>query len=335
MIIRPKNISDSQWNQALNLYNTAKEKGDRYPELTVAQAALETGWFKSTSGKYNYFGQKASKGQQGTVLTTTEMAGNKAYTTQSKFRDYNNLGEAVDDRLKKWGSKYTTANTIDEAISKIWQYDPKTGQGKGYATDVNYGNKLKSILGSMGITSTQSNEHIPQATPENKERFISQFDFNAPKVSGTVFTGEETEQKETEKEGISAAKELTEESFKRDYQDMQAQQAYYQQPQSQAQPQQEIMPQYVEAVQYNPIEAPQFSFQDGGIVQDNIPVSSRGMYEYPNQEVIVPTDGNITMENINHPILGISLETGEKKLMFPKMNYFFNNTKTVHEIPLK
>lgn len=70
-------------------------------------------------------------------------------------------------------------------------------------------------------------------------------------------------------------------------------------------------------------------FQQGG----EIPISSQGMYQYPNQEVLVPTSGSITMKNIPHDILGISQETGQKILMTPENEYFFPNTKTVLEIP--
>jgi len=67
----------------------------------------------------------------------------------------------------------------------------------------------------------------------------------------------------------------------------------------------------------------------------NIPISSNGMYEYKKQEVIVPTNGAITMKNIPHKIKGKSLETGETKIMIPGMEYFFKNTQNVLEKPLK
>ena len=114
---RPKNITDAQWQEAVNLYNVAKSKGDMFPELTVAQAALETGWFKSKAGQYNYFGQKATKNQKGVDLKTKEVTSNKEYSTTQRFREYDTLDEAVEDRVKKWGSKYKDAKNVDEAIS--------------------------------------------------------------------------------------------------------------------------------------------------------------------------------------------------------------------------
>lgn len=154
-LTRPKGVSDEQWRRALDLYEAARIKGDKFPELTVAQAALETGWFKHMSGNYNFFGQKAGKSQQGSVKVTKEYDNNKEMTTIAKFRDYDSLNNAIDDRLKKWGNKYKNAKTVDDAIKSIWQYDPKTGMGKGYATDINYDNKLKKILGMMGVPPNQ------------------------------------------------------------------------------------------------------------------------------------------------------------------------------------
>lgn len=169
VLIRPKNVSNEQWSKAVQLYNVAKNRGDRYPELTVAQAALETGWFKSPSGKYNYFGQKATASQKGSTKSTQEVSNNSYYRTSAKFRDYDTLEEAVDDRIKKWGSKYKNADNIDEAISSIWRYNPKTGSGEGYATDIKYGSKIKTILGNMGVSSSKSNpEGIAQQEQETE-----------------------------------------------------------------------------------------------------------------------------------------------------------------------
>lgn len=72
-------------------------------------------------------------------------------------------------------------------------------------------------------------------------------------------------------------------------------------------------------------------FQEGG----KIPVSSRGQYDYPDKEVLVPTkNGEITMKNLVNPLLAISLETGEKKILMPEKEYQFKDTKNVLEIPL-
>ena len=52
-------------------------------------------------------------------------------------------------------------------------------------------------------------------------------------------------------------------------------------------------------------------------------------------KVVEINSPNITMENVNQDLIGISKETKEKKLMKKGKDYFFKNTKNVIEIPLK
>jgi hypothetical protein len=168
-IQRPKNVSDSQWNKALELYVAAKNVGDKFPELTVAQAVLETGWFKKESGKNNFFGQKATKSQRGSSVVTHEVYnGNKKRITD-RFRDYDSIEESLQDRKNKWMSKYKDAATTGEAIDSIWKLDENKKQGRGYATDPEYGNKINTILGMMGVqegTTTTEGQITSGETPE-------------------------------------------------------------------------------------------------------------------------------------------------------------------------
>ena len=109
-LVRPKNVTDAQWQQAVELYNAAKRKGDRYPEITVAQAALETGWFKSPSGKYNYFGQKAkaseiavifSEDAHYSVFKGANLLGINPITVKVNFEDRKVLLEDLENKLKE------------------------------------------------------------------------------------------------------------------------------------------------------------------------------------------------------------------------------------------
>ena len=69
-------------------------------------------------------------------------------------------------------------------------------------------------------------------------------------------------------------------------------------------------------------------FRQGG----TIPVSSNGVYDYPGQEVIVPTNsGRITMKNVPYDILGID-EYGNQQMMQSNGEYQFPG-KIIHEIP--
>jgi muramidase (phage lysozyme) len=72
--------------------------------------------------------------------------------------------------------------------------------------------------------------------------------------------------------------------------------------------------------------------QEGGTISDYFIKDNRGQLAYPGQltEIASP---NITMKDIKYPILGISKETGESKMMYPEQNYFFKDTENVLEIP--
>lgn len=66
--------------------------------------------------------------------------------------------------------------------------------------------------------------------------------------------------------------------------------------------------------------------------QGGLPISSNGVYDYPGQNVIVPTNsGQITMKNVNYPILGID-EFGNEQMMYPDQEYKFAG-KTITEFP--
>lgn len=100
------------------------------------------------------------------------------------------------------------------------------------------------------------------------------------------------------------------------------------------------------ASMYEAIKATQVAYVDPEIVQPTfeepqeeqfqrggkIPVSSQGVYDYPNQEVIVPAnEGRITMKDVNYPILGTD-EFGNQQMMQPGGEYQFPG-KTIHEVP--
>lgn len=181
----------------------------------------------------------------------------------------------------------------------------------------NFYNKLNT--NQYKTTEIKASKETEEQTP-----YISPIDFNTPEYSGMTFSEEEPEQEQTPQEQTpqEASQDLLEESFLEEADAMLAQT-------QQEQPIQE----YASAPQYNveltPIEyQPIAQFKQGG----QIPVSSRGVYDFPNQEVIVPTeDGEITMKNINYPIIGTD-EFGNRQLMQPDGEYKFPG-KIIHEIP--
>jgi len=89
-----------------------------------------------------------------------------------RFRDYENIESSLEDRKKKWMSKYENASTPSEAISKIWKLDENKNQGTGYATDPKYGGKIETILSMMGVENNKEKPEITknESTPVNRFR---------------------------------------------------------------------------------------------------------------------------------------------------------------------
>ena len=104
-------------------------------------------------------------------------------------------------------------------------------------------------------------------------------------------------------------------------------------------PQTDYMQQYEQISQF--IENPQVA-QSGGKYSENelaflseIAIKdNNGYWNKNNRGKVVEIDGNqITMSGVDQDLIGISKQTGEKKIMKPNKNYTFSNTKSVIEIP--
>ncbi len=113
--------------------------------VTLAQAALETGWGAATIGDAkNLFGIKGT-GPAGSVTVPTQEWENGRYITiNSSFRKYNTWQESFDDHAKL----VTTASRYANCLN--YRNDPdqfaRELQKAGYATDPEYANKLISIM---------------------------------------------------------------------------------------------------------------------------------------------------------------------------------------------
>lgn len=177
----PKNYNDTQKQIAYNIYNTAKSLGDKYPQLTLAQAMLESGHFKKPSGKNNYFG---IKGTQGSVLATTEFIDGKEVPTVATFRDFDTLEEGLKYRVENWSPKYAEAKTVEDALYSIWKYNPEKQRGEGYATAPNYDRTIFSMLNSMGTPITTQVEERIFKTNIEVPNFIAQNKNIAPDSEG-------------------------------------------------------------------------------------------------------------------------------------------------------
>jgi hypothetical protein len=138
-----------------SIASLAGELGAKYPELVAAQWALESGWGKFTSGKFNFFGIKG----KGTKKETKEWDGGKFITIIDEFKDYASPREAVKDLIDKWYKDYkgykgvNSASTRNEAARMLVK--------EGYATDPAYADKLIDIMNKNAVPEKTENQSLP------------------------------------------------------------------------------------------------------------------------------------------------------------------------------
>lgn len=173
------NAAAGAWEQVKAMSGTNKEKynkiraaalqaGDPHPDVVAAQWALESGWGKKQSGKNNYFGIKAQKGEPGTPVRTREVFGGKNVMITDKFKDYASLEEGIADRVAfiKRNPRYTKAGYF--AAQTPYQAAVALQKG-GYATDPNYANLIGKIIKGCGYDpsapSATNNSKMPNSKP--------------------------------------------------------------------------------------------------------------------------------------------------------------------------
>ena len=69
-----------------------------YAPYVFAMMANESSWGQKPSGRYNYFGMKANKSQNGTIKTTHEGYGNNRTRIDDKFLDFESLNDGIKKR---------------------------------------------------------------------------------------------------------------------------------------------------------------------------------------------------------------------------------------------
>ena len=143
----PRDFVSQVWPHAV----AAAEVTGLPPHLTVAHAALESGWGRSEplrsdgSPSYNLLGIKAGNSWAGDTVaaTTTEYESGKAQTRVETFRAYGSYREAFLDYANllaaspRYASVLAASNGTDFANSL---------QQSGYATDPMYAAKLSRII---------------------------------------------------------------------------------------------------------------------------------------------------------------------------------------------
>jgi flagellar protein FlgJ len=124
-------------------------------EYLVAQAALESGWGsreiknKDGSSSHNLFGVKAGSSWKGSTVdvVTTEYKDGVPQKIVQKFRSYASDAEAFQDYAQTISS-----SSRYKGLSEVRTPDEfaQVMQRSGYATDPEYGAKLKQLIGEIG-----------------------------------------------------------------------------------------------------------------------------------------------------------------------------------------
>lgn len=123
-------------------------------EVTLAQAALESGWGKSglAARHNNYFGIKShgKPGSAGTVrMPTTEYRGGRRVREMATFRKYRSPADSFTDhgRFLRENRRYRNAFQYANDPARF----ARELQRAGYATDPAYAQKLVSIMRRTGL----------------------------------------------------------------------------------------------------------------------------------------------------------------------------------------
>ena len=143
----PRDFVAAVWPHAVE----ASEVTGLPPHLTVAHAALESGWGKSeplrTDGtpSYNVFGIKAGKRWTGDTVeaVTTEYENGQAKTKVEKFRAYGSYREAFLDYANLLAASPRFASVLSSGSGTDFA---NSLQQSGYATDPMYAAKLSRII---------------------------------------------------------------------------------------------------------------------------------------------------------------------------------------------
>jgi hypothetical protein len=177
--------------------------------------------------------------------------------------------------------------------------------------------QLKEILAKKtGQPATPSTQQYSSQTSQPTEEYKELPTFLESNRGEIQTAGEYKEPKEVQEAKQQLIQAQNEENFLNEFNQL------FSQPQEE-QPQQDFN--YLQQAEL--FSLPQVEFQEGGVIEDN-----RGQWAHPGKITKINSP-SITMQGVNYPLLGIA-NTGEQKVMMPGKEYYFQNAKSVTEIPL-
>lgn len=134
---KPQEAIENTWG---GVYQAAKKAGAKFPECVSAQWALESGWGKNFSGKWNAFGLKGS----GSAVSTQEFINGKWVTITDSFIDFPDLETCVFYLVDRWYKDFGRFKGVNRA--KTRNECAQLLVVEKYATDPDYSTKLIQIM---------------------------------------------------------------------------------------------------------------------------------------------------------------------------------------------
>ena len=137
------------------VYAMAEKAGAKYPELVAAQFALESAWGTALAAKNNFFGIKATSGEDATVSNTREVVNGQDVYVDARFKNFDTPQDCIDHLVTQWYKDYKGYSGVNNASDAQAAADQL--KREGYATDPQYAASLKRIMGEYtGIRGTNA-----------------------------------------------------------------------------------------------------------------------------------------------------------------------------------
>ncbi|CAM4420721.1 glycoside hydrolase family 73 protein [Paenibacillus typhae] len=144
--------------------------------LTIAQAALESGWGNSglTVKANNLFGIKGSGPAGSIAVRTTEYINGKPVQVTAAFRAYNDWGESVADHSALIiGGVSWNRNLYSKVIGVDGQTAAREIAAAGYATDPNYTAKLIQIMDTFNLYQYDEIKEDDEMSAEDRQKLVN------------------------------------------------------------------------------------------------------------------------------------------------------------------
>lgn len=144
--------------------------------LTIAQAALESGWGNSglTVKANNLFGIKGSGPAGSIAIRTTEYLNGKPVLVTAAFRAYHDWGESVADHSAVLiGGVSWNRGLYSRVIGVNGQTAAREIAAAGYATDPNYAAKLIRIMDTYNLYQFDEVKEDEEMSAEDKQKLAN------------------------------------------------------------------------------------------------------------------------------------------------------------------